>query len=210
MQSDLPRGDVLDVGTGFGLTAAVPPGSHQVSFNYTFPYEGSKAAFSPSFLQGASIYRILIPDGLGEASGAGLAEAQPTEIGEETYRVWSIPSLPQRAELTVELSGLPQPGLWQRTASAVEDNYLLVIGIPALVALALFAFVLYSLRQRAAPTPTTDVRPQGLIDAIARLDNLWEDNQISEGRIPAAAGGAEATPTKCDRIRRFRAIGEIL
>ena len=117
VQSDLPSGDIMDVGTGFGLTAAVPPGSHQVSFNYTFPYEGGSASFSPTFLQGASIFRILIPEGLGEASGTGLTEAQTTSIGDETYRVWSVPNLTSRASLSIELTGLPQPSLWQRSAT---------------------------------------------------------------------------------------------
>ena len=137
VQSDLPSGDIMDVGTGFGLTAAVPPGSHQVSFNYTFPYEGGSASFSPTFLQGASIFRILIPEGLGEASGTGLTEAQTTSIGDETYRVWSVPNLTSRTSLSIELTGLPQPSLWQRSVNAVEENHLLVIGIPSLVAAAL-------------------------------------------------------------------------
>ena len=179
VQSDLPSGDVMDVGTGFGLTAAVPPGSHQVSFNYTFPYEEGRASFSPTFLQGASIFRVLIPEDLGEASGDGLAEAQQTDIGGEAYRVWSVPNLTSRASLAIELSGLPQPSLWQRTADAVEDNHLLVIGIPALVAVALCTVLFYSLR-RPAPIPASNASPQGLIDEIARLDNLYEDGRVEE------------------------------
>ena len=181
VQSDLPSGDIMDVGTGFGLTAAVPPGSHQVSFNYTFPYEGGSASFSPTFLQGASIFRILIPEGLGEASGAGLTEAQQTSIGDETYRVWSVPNLTSRASLSIELTGLPQPSLWQRSANAVEENHLLVIGIPALVTAALCVILLYSLRRRSKPVPaTSNANPQGLIDEIARLDNLREDGRLDE------------------------------
>ena len=179
VQSDLPRGDVMDVGTGFGLTAAVPPGAHQVSFNYTFPYEAGRATFSPTFLQGASIFRILIPDGMGEAAGTGMTEAQPTEIGEQTYRVWSVPNLPQRANMTIELTGLPQPSLWQRASSAVEDNYLLVIAIPALVTVALFLILFLTLRRRMT-TPTSHSNPQALIDEIARLDNLHEDGHLDE------------------------------
>ncbi len=175
VQSDLPQGDVIDVGTGFGLAAAVPPGSHQVSFNYTFPYEDGRAAFSPTFLQGASIFRILIPEGLGEATAAGMTEAPQTTIGETAYRVWSVPNLPQRAGLEIELAGLPQPSLWQRTATTVEDNHLLIIGIPALVAAALVVILLYSLRRR-----TETSNPQTVIDEIARLDNLYEDNQIDD------------------------------
>lgn len=176
VQSDLPQGDVMDVGTGFGLAAAVPPGSHQVSFNYTFPYEDGRAAFSPTFLQGASIFRILIPEGLGEATAAGMTEAQQTTIGDTDYRVWSVPNLPQRAGLDIELTGLPQPSLWQRTTAAVEDNYIIVIAIPTLVAATLVAILLYSLRRR----PTPNANPQTLIDEIARLDNLHEDGQIDD------------------------------
>ncbi len=179
VQSDLPQGDVMDVGTGFGLTAAVPPGSHQVSFNYTFPYKDGRASFSPTFLQGASIFRILIPEGLGEASGTGMTEAQPTQIGEIAYRVWSIPNLSQRASLNIELSGLPQPSLWQRTSSAVEDNHLLVIGIPAIVAISLFLVLLYSLRRRA-PAAASNSDTRLLIDEIARLDNLHADGHLDE------------------------------
>ncbi len=180
VQSDLPLGDILDVGTGFGLAAAVPPGSHQVSFNYTFPYEDGRAAFSPTFLQGASIFRILIPEGMGEASGPGIAEAQPTDIGETSYRVWSIPNLPQRAGFEIELTGLPQPSLWQRTSSAVEDYHLLVIGIPALVAAALGLILLYSLISRSTPATIANPNHQSLINEIARLDNLYQDDRIDD------------------------------
>ena len=179
VQSDLPQGDVMDVGTGFGLTAAVPPGSHQVSFNYTFPYKDGRASFSPTFLQGASIFRILIPEGLGEASGTGMTEAPSTEIGETTYRVWSIPNLSQRTSLDIELSGLPQPSLWQRASNAVENNHLLVIGIPALVAIALCLILIYSLRRRAH-TPAANSDTQLLVNEIARLDNLHADGRLDE------------------------------
>ena len=179
VQSDLPQGEILDVGTGFGLAAAVPPGSHQVSFNYTFPYKNGRASFSPTFLQGASIFRILIPDGLGEASGTGMTEAQSTEIGDTTYRVWSIPDLGQRTSLDIELSGLPQPSLWQRASNAAEDNHLLVIGIPALVALALSLILLYSLRHRAQTTALNS-DTQLLINEIAHLDNRHADGRIAE------------------------------
>ncbi len=180
VQSDLPQGDILNVGTGFGLAAAIPPGSHQVSFNYTFPYEDGRASFSPTFLQGASVFRILIPDGMGVASGPGISEAQPTDIGETSYRVWSIPNLPRRAELQIELTGLPQPSFWQRSTSAIEDNHLLVIGIPAIVAAGLLLTLFFGLRHHNRTVAGTYPAAQGLIDEIARLDNLYEDGRLEE------------------------------
>ena len=180
VQSDLPGGDVMDVGTGFGLTAAVPPGSHQVSFNYTFPYEGGKASFSPTFLQGAAIFRVLIPEGLGQASAPGLTEAQQTDIGDISYRVWSAPNLPQRAALSIELTGLPQPSFWQRTTAAVEDNHILIIGFPSLVAIALVIFLFSTLRRSPTPSHDTSVSTQAIIDRIARLDILHEEGQLDD------------------------------
>ena len=40
VQSNLRGGEIISVGSGFALTAAVPPGQHSVDFAYTFPYEG--------------------------------------------------------------------------------------------------------------------------------------------------------------------------
>ena len=86
-----------------------------------------------------------------------------------------------RASLSIELTGLPQPSLWQRSVNIVEENHLLVIGIPALVTAALCVILLYSLRRRSKPVPaTSNANPQGLIDEIARLDNLREDGRVDE------------------------------
>ena len=58
VQSDLRGGEVISVGTGFALTAPVPPGEHSVDFAYTFPYEGSSVAYRNSLPQGPGSFRF--------------------------------------------------------------------------------------------------------------------------------------------------------
>ena len=182
VQSDLRGGDIIDVGTGFGLTAAVPPGSHQVTFNYTFPYQGNESSFSPTFLQGADIFRVLVPEGLGEATGPGLSEIQPTTIGETSYRVWSSQNLSPKTTLSIDLVNLPQPSLWEGLSKSLVDNRILLIGIPSILGLALTAVILYALRHRGGPaiTPPQEKPAQTLIAEIAQLDNLFHGNKLDE------------------------------
>ena len=42
VSTNLVSGEVIPVGTGFAITAPVPPGRHQVSFTFTVPYEGNE------------------------------------------------------------------------------------------------------------------------------------------------------------------------
>ena len=182
VQSDLRGGDVIDVGTGFGLTAPVPPGAHQVTFNYTFPYQGSESSFSPTFLQGAGIFRILVPEGLGEATGTGISETQPTTIGETSYRVWSSQNLSPKATLSIGLVNLPQPSLQERLSKSIVDYRILLIGIPSILGVALIAFILYALRHRGVPalTPSPKEPVQTLIAEIANLDHSFQENELDE------------------------------
>ena len=182
VQSDLRGGDIIDVGTGFGLTAPVPPGAHQVTFNYTFPYQGSESSFSPTFLQGAGIFRILVPEGLGEATGTGISEILSTTIGETTYRVWSSQNLSPKATLSIGLVNLPQPSLQKRLSKSIVDYRILLIGIPSVLGVALIAFILFALRHRGVPalTPSTKEPVQTLIAEIAKLDHSFQENELDE------------------------------
>ena len=53
VSTNLVGGEVIPVGTGFAITAPVPPGRHQVSFTFTVPYDGNEVAWRDNTLQGA-------------------------------------------------------------------------------------------------------------------------------------------------------------
>ncbi len=53
VQSDLPPGEVISVGTGFALTSPVAPGDHAIEFSYLFPYSGDRVSYRQNLPQGA-------------------------------------------------------------------------------------------------------------------------------------------------------------
>ncbi len=182
VQSDLQSGDIINVGTGFGLTSAVPPGAHQITYTYSLPYDGEEISLSPAFLQGVDVFRILVPDGLGEAAGPELLETESVDIGDAAYRVWSSRSLSPGQRLSVTLANLPQPSLWQMAA---RGGRIYLIGIPSILGLGLAAVLGYALMLRRRPGPEEAVHPlpddvHVLTAEIAQLDDLYEDGVLNE------------------------------
>ena len=54
---------IISVGSGFALTAPVPPGEHSVDFAYTFPYAGRAPwPTATASLRAPDIFQILVPD----------------------------------------------------------------------------------------------------------------------------------------------------
>jgi hypothetical protein len=204
--SDLPGGRVVTVGTGFSLVVPVTPGSHQVTYTYRIPYNGSRLELDRSFPMGAETFRLLMEDGQGELRSLGLLTAlEPANIEGKTYSVWGASQLSPGTRLSVELDGLPQPGGLRRLGDALENGPYLKIGIPAGVGAVLAVLLLYALVLRqprkataAYPGPGTttggdlypDILPgpddpqtrerHFLVGEIARLDGLFERREIAQ------------------------------
>ena len=62
VQSDLPGGDIVSMGTGFALTSPVVPGHHSIDFSYVFPFEQENLSYRQSLVQGADIFQVLVPE----------------------------------------------------------------------------------------------------------------------------------------------------
>ena len=93
VSTNLVGGEVIPVGTGFAVTAPVPPGRHQVSFTFTVPYEGNGVAWRDNTLQGAESLALLIPAEFGNIGVGGLAPGDGFSVGEVTYRAWGAEDL---------------------------------------------------------------------------------------------------------------------
>ena len=208
--SDLPGGDILSVGTGFAITAPVPPGSHQVTYVYSLPYEGTHLNLSRSFPMGAGSFQVLLPDGLGHVGDPGaLTALPPVDLEGRSYRPWTTGQLASGARVDVEIRGLPQPPLMERVSDALADGPYLKVGIPSAVGLVLGALLLYGLAFWKAGKPTVAIggpespatglasgvprhgaayRPgessgqerRSLIEEIARLDDGFQQGEMEE------------------------------
>ena len=201
--SDLAGGDIIDVGTGFALTAPVPPGSHRVSYTYRLPYEGSRLEFTHSFPMGAEAFRLLLEDGIGNLLDPSFL-TRVAENGQGTGPgVWGASQILPGTRLNVEIDGLPQPSFLSRTGDALTDGPYLKVGIPAVVGLMLAGLLVYALFLRQpvgslavntgsgsggsvqvegasdeTAAPNSDRR--ALVEAIAGLDDLFQRGEVAQ------------------------------
>ena len=150
VSTNLVGGEVIPVGTGFAVTAPVPPGRHQVSFTFTVPYEGDSIAWRDNTLQGAESLGLLIPEQFGAIAVHGLPPDDAIRAGEVSYRVWRTENLAPGAGVNLMLSGLPEPSWVTRLGNPLSEARFWYGAVPALVAVALAGLLLWGIWRRPA------------------------------------------------------------
>ena len=152
VQSDLRGGEVISVGSGFALTAAVPPGEHSVDFAYRFPYGDGAVAYRNSLPQGAGIFQVLVPERWDGVALSGLSARPPVGIQEAVYRAWEGRDLPAGQGVGLRLEGLPQPGVLARIGGALSGGGFWLTAIPSAMGAALLGLLLVGLARRGRPS----------------------------------------------------------
>ena len=148
VQSDLRGGEVISVGTGFALTAAVPPGEHSVDFAYSFPYEDGRVSYRNSLPQGAGIFQILVPVRWEGIEISGVAPRQPVGIQDQVYRAWEGRDIPPGPGIDLEIERLPQPGVLARVGGTLSGGSFWLAAIPSAMGVALLALLVLGMARR--------------------------------------------------------------
>lgn len=148
VSTDLVGGEVIPVGTGFAITAPVPPGRHQVSFTYTAPYANNTLSWRDNTLQGAESLQLLIPAEIGNIGVGGLPAADPLTLGDVSYRVWQAADIEPGAGVNITLSGLPEPSWATRLGNPLREVRFWYGALPALVAVVLAGLLAWGIIRR--------------------------------------------------------------
>ena len=203
VQSDLPPGDIISVGTGFALTSPVFPGDHAVEFSYLFPYNGDRVSYRQNLLQGAEIYQVLVPERLPGIQVTGLEPIALVNIQGSVFRAWEGRNFPRGEGPAIELVHLAQPGLLTRVENSFTNSTLWRNVIPIAAAAAL-AFLLFLGAFRTPRGSSTQVAPassdairdpirdpirdggSALVQAIAALDEKYQRGEVAEDRYQRA------------------------
>ena len=201
VQSNLRGGEIISVGSGFALTAAVPPGQHSVDFAYTFPYDGGSLEYRNSLPQGADIFQILIPDNWPDVEIGGLASRPPVGIGDGIYHAWEARDVPAGPGVEIRLNGLPQPGVVSQIGRTLSGGSFWMTAIPSAMGAALLALLTLGLFRRyrpaiaiegeavsvpdsAQPDNTDSASPQSqraaLVATLAALDERYQQGGMDE------------------------------
>ena len=193
VQSNLQGGEIISVGSGFALTAPVPPGEHSVDFAYTFPYQGGEVAYRNSLPQGASIFQILVPDRWEGIEISGLDSRPPVGIQEGVYRAWEGRGIPAGPGVELRIDGLPQPGVLASVWATLSGSSFWLTAIPSAMGAFLLALLALGLVRRYRPAFATDstssfsesdmgLSPQRsvIVSALAALDNRYHNGELEE------------------------------
>lgn len=208
VQSNLQGGEIISVGSGFALTAPVPPGEHSVDFAYTFLYADGSMAYRNSLPQGARIFQILVPDQWPSVEISGLEARPPVGIQEGVYRAWEGREIPPGPGVDLRMDGLPQPGVLASVGAALSGSSFWLTAIPSAVGAVLLALLSLGLARRYRPAPVFDggadstipslcgrgfepaphlMRGQGgspkrsaIVSALAELDNRYHNGELEE------------------------------
>ncbi len=191
VESNMPPGNVLEIGTGFALTNPLPPGEFDILLTYVVEYEGDSLTFPLRLPYGADQVRIMIPEGQGEVVGLGFGEAEGAIIEDTAYSVVDGQNYGRDSQLDVEFSSLPTPSLLENTENFFDGRGYIVaiawVAGAAMLGLLVYAFFFAKSRgastQQATPGAYPEYEGLGrseIVETIATLDKRHDSGEIEE------------------------------
>ena len=148
--------DVVQVDRGFAVLGSVPPGSHDIMFTYSFPYDGSETTIAKSFPFGAGSLRVLSPEETLGIESADIGAARPVSIGERPYRLIEASGIERGGRISVRLSDLPRATFADRAGAAFASARY-EYAAPALLSVFLAGLIVFALVRRRTP-PVLDAQ----------------------------------------------------
>ncbi|MDA0677234.1 MAG: hypothetical protein O2788_04430 [Chloroflexi bacterium] len=187
VESNLPSGNILEIGTGFALTNPIPPGDFDILMTFIAPYEGNTLTFPLRLPYGADLVRIMLPEGQGSVTGLGFGPSEGALIDSTAYSVVTGQSYARDSQLDVTFSDLPTPSLVERIQSFLEGRgYIVVIAwVAGAAMLGLLAYAFFFARKRSQADDEGDDYPEyddmertEIVEAIAELDAQHDAGEI--------------------------------
>ena len=190
VESNLPTGNVLQIGTGFALTNPVPPGEYNILISYLIDYQGESLNFPFRLPYGAEKVTIMLPEDSGNISGQGLSFFEKATINEAKYNSYGGTNYDRGGQLNVQFRNLPEPNITQKIANVLTKNgHIITISIGTggiLIGLLIYASILHIRRSNRAVNKSREnlydfknLKRSEFVAMIASLDDLYSDGNIS-------------------------------
>ncbi len=177
VESDLPPGNVMEIGTGFALSTPAPPGEFNILFSFLLAYDGNGFEFPLNLPFGAGEVRFMMPEQGISITGEGLGPPRTTSVNDRTFTIVEGSGFDRGTRINVTFDGLPSPTFTERAVDYFGDRaYIPIVAWlvgAAFLSLLAFAFI----RARNTPAAAGQTRSE-LVDAIAALDDLRDAGKI--------------------------------
>ena len=177
VESDLPPGNVMEIGTGFALSTPAPPGEFNILFSFLLAYDGNGFEFPLNLPFGANEVRFMMPEEGITITGEGLGPPRTTVVNDRTFTIVEGSGFERGTRINVTFDGLPSPTFVERAVDYFGDRaYIPVLAWLAGAAfLSLLAYAV--IRARSSP-PAAEPTRREMVDAIAALDDLRDAGEI--------------------------------
>ena len=178
--------DIFQVDRGFGVSASVPPGTHEVLYSYQFPYSGSSFDFSRNLRYGADLLRVVLPRQVAGLTDASIGKPDAVDIGGQPYNVLEVADVPRGEILSFAFTDLPVPTLRDRAANALESirwELTAPVALGVLAAVAVGAVLWRNRRLRPVALPRGRMPPderEVVISMVAELDSRHRKGDLQE------------------------------
>ena len=184
VESDLPPGNVMEIGTGFALSTPAPPGEFNILVSYLLAYDGNGFEFPLNLPFGADVVRFMMPEEGITITGGGLGPPKTTVVNDRTFTIVEGSGFERGTRINVVIAGLPSPTFVERAVDYFGGRAYIPI-LAWLVGAAFLSLLAYAvIRARNRPVAAGPTRSE-LVDAIAALDDLRDAGEIGPDQYAA-------------------------
>jgi len=106
MQTGFTDQDVIQGIGGIQVTSPIPPGRHQFAMSFQLPYNGSAVDLSMQIPYPTSTYSVYLPDSGMHLEGSPLQSGGPSQLGGQTYALYSAANVAKATMIGGTLAGL--------------------------------------------------------------------------------------------------------
>ena len=185
VDTGLRDADWIQVDRGFALIASVPPGTHELMYSYSLPYDSSAITFSKNWRYGADNFRMVAPQGIFDFRTDLGSEVINKDIGGLIYQVQEVEGIGREQMMSVDVYNLSMPSIWQKslryfTTARYEYSGPIALSIILLIVGVVGIWKTMMVRRRKSGWFPGSEEKQVIGDMIAEVDILFEKGLIDK------------------------------
>jgi len=183
IDSSLLGAEIFQVDKGFGLSASLIPGEHDIFFSYDMPYDSKTYQISKNLRYGAEILRVVAAVDLVSLGETSHGDFEESLIGERKYNVLEVANIVKEEGLLVTLEDLPIPSAPQRFSTAFKSirwELAVPVALGIIVIFSAGTIIWLNSKNKSNHKSQLSNRDNPELSLLHELDQMYADGKISE------------------------------
>ena len=180
MQTGFTDQDVIQGVGGIQVTSPIPPGRHQFAMSFQLPYSGSSVDVGMQIPYPTSSYSVYLPESGMQLQGSPLQSSGPTQLGGQTYSLYSAANVAKATMIGGTLAGLG-------ATAGIPTNELALISLGVVLVVIGGGVLLFGGRFRSTgqspqrrATMDADQERLELVVRMAALDERYAAGEVDQ------------------------------